>query len=44
MSCTLDTSMLLLSLIISVTVAEVGAVHVGLTVAMDMAAAVASGS
>ena len=49
MSCTLDSSMLLLSLIVSVTVAYAGAVHVdltgadhgGLTMAMAMAMAAA---
>ena len=49
-SCTLDRSMLLLSLIVSVTVADAGAVHVGVTVpvgvtaAMALAATVASAS
>ena len=36
MSCTLDRSMLLLSLIVSVTVADAGAVHVGLTGAVHV--------
>ena len=49
-SCTLDRSMLLLSLIVSVTAADAGAVHVGVTVpvgvtaAMALAASVASAS
>ena len=41
MSCTLDRSMLLLSLILSVILADAGVVHVGLFVAVAMAMAMA---
>ena len=44
MSYTLDKSMMLLWLIVSVTVADAGDVHVGVTVAMAMAAFIALAS
>ena len=42
--CRLNKSMLLLLPIVSMTVADAGAVHIGVTVAMAMVAAVALGS